>query len=162
MQSKSRNLEMRFGWNKHRKSACLGLWLPGRGWITLVLNCEQYTILVTSGGVWILGKWVSPSTGFSGCPGCQSWLYFSKGNLQADKCFSRKQPYHVYWHGVSHSWWTWKCTVQILTSLTKIWGKLTRECHRAQLKITYFFPGLEQTREFHPVSQSPPTVITPI
>lgn len=81
MESESRNLEMRFGWNKHTKSACLGLWLPGRGWITLVQYCEQHTALATSGGVWVLGKWVSSSAGFSGYPGGQSWLYFSKGNL---------------------------------------------------------------------------------
>ena len=28
----------------------------------------------------------------------------------------------------------------------KIWGKLMRECHRVQLKITYFFLGLEKNK----------------
>lgn len=38
--SESCNSEVRSGWSEHRKSACLGLSLPGRGQITLVQYCE--------------------------------------------------------------------------------------------------------------------------
>lgn len=63
------------------KKGMSGALITGRGWITLVQYWEQHTILATSGGLWVLGKWVSSTAGFSGYPGCQSWLYFNKGNL---------------------------------------------------------------------------------